>query len=234
MSRRLLLQQFARLPRVGRVKTRLQPALSAQGAYNIHKQLMLSTARRLVETSIPAELWLDELGDCSTCAEIIAMGMRGPKLQHGGDLGERMLHALADGLRRADQVVLVGSDCPDLDTPYLEQAFEALEQHEFVLGPAEDGGFVLIGCARPAAISRLLDDCSQAIASSFSGIEWGGSRALAGVRRCLDLRGHSYHLLEQRYDVDRPEDVHRWERSQVGQVEDPFAEEESRERRVQA
>lgn len=232
MSKRLL-QQFARLPRVGQVKTRLQPALSAQEAYAIHKRLMLATAGCLAELPIPSELWLDELADCNTCAKIVAMGLAGPKLQKGTDLGERMLRALADGLSRAERVVLVGSDCPELDVAYLEQAFAALEENDFVLGPAEDGGFVLIGCSHPAAIERQLADCSEGLVTSFSTIEWGGSTALAGALRCFELHSQSHRLLETRYDVDRPEDVDRWQRSQAELVEDRFAAENGRGLRAQ-
>jgi rSAM/selenodomain-associated transferase 1 len=197
-----LLQQFARYPRPGQVKTRLQSALSPLEACAVHEALMLQTAKTLTASSLgPAELWLDSCEEHAVLSEAVQMGMGGPYRQSGGGLGERMYHALRDGLTRAQSVVLVGSDCPDLCRDYLSAAFAALENAEVVLGPADDGGFVLIGCR-------------QLRPRMFANVVWGGSDVLESTQRALQSEGLGSHLLSTLYDVDTPDDLLRWRASQ--------------------
>lgn len=198
MSGAVLLQQFARLPVVGAVKTRLQPQLSAGEACAVHGELMLRTATALMGSGLgSAELWLDRPGTHPAVSRCLETGLAGPLLQRGADLGERMAHALRDGLARAERVLLVGSDCPVLDAPYLSDALAALDDRALVFGPAEDGGFVLVGCRRiPPGL--------------FSGITWGRNDVLAQCLRQLQELGERAAQLELRWDVDRPEDLRRW------------------------
>lgn len=207
-----LLQQFARLPRVGAVKTRLQTALSPEDACAVHCELLLQTATTLLAAELaPAQLWLDQSGQHPTIQQALALGMQGPFLQRGGDLGARMHRALqaafdapGDGAvsrtGRGRQVLLVGSDCPGLDDAYLQSAYAALESADLVLGPAEDGGYVLVGlrCPPPAGL--------------FSGILWGTEDVLASTVARAGRLALSLQLLEPRYDIDRPEDLARWRR----------------------
>ena len=199
-----LLQQFARFPRPGSVKTRLQAALTASQACRVHESLMRRTARTLAQSRLaPVELWLDRLGECPVLAEIARLGLEGPLLQSGADLGQRMAQALERGLQRARAVVLVGSDCPGLDRAYLEAAFQALCAVDLVFGPAQDGGFVLIGCRRiPPALLR--------------DVPWGSERVLRETRQRARALGMTCTLLPTLYDIDRPEDLERWRREAPG------------------
>ena len=195
-----LLQQFARFPSPGRVKTRLQAALSAPQACRVHESLMRRTARTLAQSRLaPAQLWLDRLGACPLLVELARLGLEGPLLQSGADLGQRMAHALAQGLQRARAVVLVGSDCPGLDRAYLQAAFQALHSADLVFGPAQDGGFVLIGCRRmqPAL---------------FRDVPWGTARVLRETLHRARALSLTWTLLPALYDIDRPEDLARWRR----------------------
>ena len=193
-----LFQQFARRPRLGAVKTRLQPALSAEQACAVHCELMLATARALLATRRGAvELWLDDVAPHPAIDACLAAGVARVQRQRGADLGARMLGALRDGLRQAPRVVLVGSDCPGLDPGYLAAAIDAIDTADVVLGPAEDGGFVLVGCRRTAA--RM-----------FTGVRWGRETVLDECRKRLTDAGLSTALLPPRYDIDRPEDLRRW------------------------
>jgi rSAM/selenodomain-associated transferase 1 len=193
-----LLIQFARLPRPGAVKTRMQAAMSAADACALHEALMQWTCRCLLAARLgPVELWLDELDPHPLVDACLAAGVRGPRLQRGADLGERMHHALADGLDRYQRVLLVGSDCPALDASYLQRARDALEQRDCVLGPAEDGGYVLIGAR------RIEPGCLQQVA-------WGTADAYRHTLRQLEARGYSWQSLPARRDVDRPEDLPYW------------------------
>lgn len=195
---RRLLQQFARFPEAGRVKTRLMRELSATQACAVHEELMLSTAKALKDAELAdCELWLDKIARHPCIDAVAARGFSKPQVQVEGDLGAKMLAALEQGLGRADQVVLVGSDCPGLDRAYLRAAFERLEVADVVLGPALDGGFVLIGCRKVHA-------------DMFEGVSWGGGSVLSNTLRSVGEACLSVSLLPERYDIDRPEDLRRW------------------------
>ena len=190
-----LLQVFARAPVAGEVKTRLIPVLGAEGAADLYTRLlerMLATASSFTDT----ELWCTP---DSTAPVFDGFAARWPLTLHqqpAGDLGSRMHAALAEGLGRADAVVLVGCDCPALTAADLAEAFAALEQHDVVLGPVEDGGYALVGARR---VSPLL----------FDGIDWGGERVLRRTRARLVALGWRWHELRTLWDVDRPEDLAR-------------------------
>ncbi|WOJ95654.1 TIGR04282 family arsenosugar biosynthesis glycosyltransferase [Congregibacter brevis] len=202
MTVRRLLQQFARYPEPGKVKTRLQTQLSAEESCAVHESLLLRTARTLVQAELgDQELWLDRAGEHSTLSSALGMGMAGPYLQRGGDLGERMYASLHEGLGRAEAVVLVGSDCPVLSRDYLLAAFQSLERADVVLGPAEDGGFVLIGC------TSVHEDM-------FAGVSWGGDEVLETTRANFERLGLADAYLATLYDVDSPDDLRRWRREQ--------------------
>lgn len=195
----LLLQQFARFPEPGVVKTRLARTLGAEAACAAHEELMAMTARTLLAASLgPVELWLDSWrGDHALLADIIARGAQGPFVQRGEDLGARMYNALADGRRRASAVLLVGSDAPTLDEAYLAEAAAALRSHDLVLGPAEDGGYVLIGTRCP----------QRAV---FNGIPWGTDGVLAATLAAASACRQSVVSLAPRFDVDDEADYRRW------------------------
>ncbi len=143
---------FARESVPGQVKTRLIPALGAEGAARLYRRL-LGIALRAVATTPCArrQLW---------CAGAPAAGGECARLAAGhgctwhhqgpGDLGVRMSAALAEALAATDRAILIGSDCPDYTPAYLSAAFAALADRDAVLGPAADGGYVLIGLRRPA------------------------------------------------------------------------------------
>ncbi|MEQ8263519.1 TIGR04282 family arsenosugar biosynthesis glycosyltransferase [Pseudohaliea sp.] len=198
-ARRLL--QFAREPVPGRVKTRMQPVLDAAGACELHSALLTHTARQLATVDCcERELWV--AGDPShpVLAHAAALGGAAVRRQQGADLGERMLHALATALADSPRVVLVGSDCPGLDDAYVEAAFAALATADVVLGPALDGGYVLIGVRR---VDALL----------FRGVDWSTSKVLAQTLARVDALGWRAALLEPRRDIDRPEDLAAWQQA---------------------
>lgn len=187
------------------MKTRLLTKLTPDEACAVHEALLLQTARSVANVgNADAEIWLDEIAG-HTCLNAVAdLGVRGPRQQAAGDLGEKMWAALSDGLARADEVLLVGSDCPGLDQAYLNSAFKHLANADLVIGPAEDGGYVLIGCR------QLKPDV-------FKAIEWGESSVLQATLRALEKAELSVALLPERYDIDTPEDLFRWQKSNAAQ-----------------
>ena len=197
---------FTRYPQAGAVKTRLIPALGKAGAAEMHRAMTertVQTARRFAASAPMAiSLWVaaqaqdaDPLGPMRLW---LGEGLT-YCLQPEGDLGQRMAHAIGQALDQGDRrVVTIGTDCPGLDLPILHQAFQALTDHDLVLGPATDGGYYLIGLGR-------------AIPDLFSGIAWGTDTVLATTQAIAAQRHLSVALLPPLTDVDRPEDLPAWD-----------------------
>jgi len=198
-SHSVLLLQFAREPVEGAVKTRMMPHLSAQQACQLHCELVLWTSAQLAASGL-GDTELCVAGDPAhplfvCCSE---RGMHRVSQQRGEDLGERMFEALRDSLRRYSKVILVGSDCPSIDPVYLEQAVRGLDTVPLVLGPADDGGYVLIGATR---INRAL----------FDNIPWGTARVYAATVLAMRQQGLHWLELPALADVDRPDDLAAWQ-----------------------
>ena len=157
------LQIFAKNPVPGQVKTRLAATVGDDEAAAIHA----SFVERTLETSVAArtagivdriELWGAPDAEAPVFAEWRDRYGVELRSQSGDDLGARMRHALHSALANRSRAILIGTDCPVLDVDYLAQAVAALDDHVAVFGPAEDGGYVLVG------LRRAID--------AFSGIPW--------------------------------------------------------------
>lgn len=186
---------FGREPRPGRVKTRLIPALGPEGAADLYARLLdhtLGVASELV--SCRCKLWMDDIdseGAAAQTAESLGFELHA---QLGSDLGERMGHAFSAAFHQPGQVVLIGSDCPGYTLDYLESAFAALQDHDAVIGPAADGGYVLLG----------LREMSE---RPFEDVPWSTESVLDTTRDRfieLDLR---WHELPVQHDIDLPGDL---------------------------
>lgn len=199
-----LVMQFAKWPEAGRVKTRLMPALGEQGALQAHITLSLAVLDQLSASNCEVRFYWDrEVASVPDAAlpvieRIEALGLK-QGVQRGRVLGERIEAALAEGLAECRKALVVGSDCPSVDADYIHQALRALEQADVVLGPSDDGGYVLIG-----ARSHL--------AGMLAGVSWGTDRALAETLARLAAVGLSCAQLPPRWDVDEPEDWRRFTR----------------------
>ena len=190
--------QFAREPISGKVKTRMQPQLSAVQACELHCDLLLWTCEALCAAKLAdVELWV--AGDIRhpIFERCVAMGVSQLREQRGADLGERMYDAINDGLKRYRKVILVGSDCPEIDACYLRSALVALEYKPLALGPATDGGYVLLGATR-------ID------AGLFRGVAWGQAGVFAQTVARAAVLDESWSQLETLADIDRPQDVALW------------------------
>ena len=179
---------FARYPTPGRAKTRLIPALGADGAAALHRRLTERTWVTLASTGFPVELR-------STGAPIAAfrrwLGDVAVVPQGRGHLGLRMRRAAAP------PAILVGADIPGLTADHIRQAAARLADHPVVIGPAHDGGYYLIGVSAPA---RWL----------FAPMAWGTATVLATTLGRCAARGVVPGILSPLADLDRPEDLGEW------------------------
>lgn len=188
---------FARAPVPGHAKTRLIPRLGAAGAARLQQQLIESALARA--RSVPAArvtLWTTAaVDDAATRHLAQAFGAR-VRAQQGADLGERMAYAFADTLDGGPPMVLIGTDCPAQTADDLRAALAALEKADAVIQPAEDGGYVLIGMARPTP-------------ALFERVPWGSDRVLAATRARAAEGGVRLAELPPCWDLDRAEDFDR-------------------------
>lgn len=195
----LLIIQFARSPEKGRVKTRMIPHLSASQACDLHCQLTLWTCSQLLGWGVgKVEMSVAGSTDHRLFRQCAAMGVADVSVQCGSDLGERMHNAMLRGLAHYRRVIVVGSDCPSIDAAYLDQAAQGLQVAPLVLGPATDGGYVLIG-------ARQIDG------EIFKAIPWGTDQVFDKTLAALKRIGLRWSQLPYLSDVDRPEDLAEWE-----------------------
>lgn len=183
---------FAKVPRAGQVKTRLIPALGAQGACELYERMLQKVLTMLQQQTLcQVELWLDAAGE----HPLLGNSTFPIYIQQGEDLGERLAHATVSGLARHQQLLFIGTDCPALDEAYLEQALQALEaDFGLVLGPALDGGYVLLGLK-----GKYL--------SLFTDINWSTGRVLQQTLGKAEQAGLKFSLLKALRDIDRPADL---------------------------
>lgn len=167
---------YAKQPLPGQVKTRLCPPLTQHEAAALYRCCLTETVQRMQQGSFA--LAICYAGERQWFAD----NFPGVRLiaQRGVDLGARMADSLCSLLQQGyQQVVLIGSDAPDLPLSLIEQAFRELQQHQLVLAPASDGGYVLIGEAvhHPELFSAMPWGSGEVLAETLRRIEFSGIKA---------------------------------------------------------
>ena len=141
---------FAKAPQAGLAKTRLIPALGAAGAANLARQMLAHTlAQALATGAQTVELCMSPAAGDPAWRGVALPGAVQLSTQGDGDLGERMNRAMNRALTQQAVVLLMGSDCPALSAAHMAEAARQLVQHDAVLVPVADGGYVLIGLKAP-------------------------------------------------------------------------------------
>lgn len=188
---------FTRYPIPGRTKTRLIPALGPEGSCDLHRHLVHHLLRILKPYTASSQVSLEvrfEGGSCSLMEQWLGVGLSYVP-QGEGDLGLRLERAFDEAFEEGDErVVLIGSDCPALTERILDEALAGLNEKDLVLGPAQDGGYYLIGLRQPAP-------------DLFQAMPWGTDQVLTETRQAAESQGLKVLLLESLSDVDRPEDL---------------------------
>lgn len=190
---------LCKAPVPGYAKSRLIPTLGARGAAAAHAKLATHTVQQACTcTESSVEVW------CSPDSEhafFSTLQMQYPlvlRQQSQGDIGIRMADIAADVLTRARFVLLIGTDCPALDSDYLKTAIEALSKgSDAVIGPVNDGGYILLGLSRFSACL-------------FHDVPWSTSNVLAATRQRLKMLGWRWQELSVLQDIDTPADIKQW------------------------
>jgi rSAM/selenodomain-associated transferase 1 len=190
---------FSRYPEAGRTKTRLIPALGADGAAQLQTTLTRRTLKMLENLVSRDDCQVEvrfEGGSSNMMRRLF--GANWPYVPQGdGDLGEKLTRAMNEAFAAGvAHVVFIGVDCPELTPADLAATRWLLDHHQAVIGPAADGGYYLLGLREPAP-------------AVFDEIDWGGPRVLAQTRDKLSHSALSSAELRALHDLDRPEDLAR-------------------------
>ncbi|OGT29535.1 MAG: hypothetical protein A2W28_07145 [Gammaproteobacteria bacterium RBG_16_51_14] len=186
---------FAKAPQPGFAKTRLIPALGAERAAKLARQMLFNTLREALDADIgPVEL-------CVT-PEINQAAWQGIHLPAGieifaqgeGDLGARMARASERALENAESILLIGTDCVELSSALLREAAQALHEHDATIHCAADGGYALLGLQR---FSPFL----------FSDMPWSTDAVANTTIARIGQLGWSVHVGQMLHDVDEPQDL---------------------------
>ena len=194
------LQVFAKPPVAGLVKTRLAATIGNDAALAVYRELLFRTLRvasiaRRAGIVGDVELWVAPDAPPGALASWGEQHGFALKTQRGADLGERMQDAARTALDAGTPAIIVGTDAPDLDVEYLARASAALQAGDAVIGPAEDGGYVLIGVSRALPI--------------FDDMPWSTPAVVERTRERLRSAAASWTELPTSWDVDTAEDYAR-------------------------
>ncbi len=191
---------LAKAPIPGLAKTRLIPHLGADGAAALQRWLLRRTLATAHAANLgPVTLWCAPETDHPDFAACQALGPVRLCRQPDVDLGGRMHAAVAESSAAGTLVIgtlVIGTDCPALTPEVLREAAAVLREHDAVVIPAEDGGYVLIGLRQP-------------VHAVFQHVEWSTDRVMAQTRQHLQGAGLTWRELAPLWDVDRFEDVGR-------------------------
>ncbi|AOP35957.1 transferase 1, rSAM/selenodomain-associated protein [Leptospira tipperaryensis] len=183
---------FLRNPVLGRVKTRLAKTLGEQTALNVYEQLLEITKKQIQNLDIPVRLYFDSIPDSIFSDWGTQTSVH---LQTGQDLGERMQNAFLETFQcGAKKAVIIGSDCPDLETKHIREAFSALDPRDAAIGPAKDGGYYLL------ALKSVYPEI-------FREIPWSSERVFAMTLEKLQLARKDVWILPILNDIDEAKDL---------------------------
>lgn len=185
-----LLLIFTRNPELGKCKTRLAVKVGDTAALDIYEFLLQHTVSFTKNLAVEKwvfyseDIWEKDIWDNSIYTK---------KVQQGPDLGMRMLNAFEQGFKAGfEKIIIIGSDMYQLSQTDMEEAFSRLDDHDVVLGPAEDGGYYLLGMT---ALKKEV----------FQDKKWGTDTVLSNTLQ--DLKSESVFMLPEKNDVDHYEDI---------------------------
>ena len=181
---------FTRNPELGKVKTRLAKGIGDKNALEVYEILLNHTNEVLKKINVPKRVMYSEDINRDDIWDNIIYQKR---TQFGNDLGARMRNAFSEAFEdNYQKIIIIGTDLYDLEASDIENAFEKLNHHDIVVGPAIDGGYYLLGLKYiPKGI--------------FANKFWGTSSVLHDTLE--DIKELNYHLLKSKNDIDTVNDI---------------------------
>ncbi|MGZ5445044.1 MAG: TIGR04282 family arsenosugar biosynthesis glycosyltransferase [Thermoanaerobaculia bacterium] len=194
---------FARLPELGRVKTRLAAEIGPERTLTVYEAMLRDLIASIGPSSPDTEiefLW-PPTPAANGAALRRAFAQHSVAVQTGATLGDRLSMAFSERFffHRTEKIVAIGVDDPLLPRELIEHAFALLESCEYVIGPADDGGYYLLGC-RALSFEP----------SVFRDIAWGTSTVLSTTIGHIAATGRTMALLPERFDIDTARDLERF------------------------
>ena len=179
---------FQKNPELGKVKTRLASSLGDEKALDIYLKLIGHTKKIIDPVYAEKQIWYsswvenDDIWDLADYNKLT---------QRGEGLGNRMIYSFEFAFKDPDnnRVIIIGTDCAEITTAIIDDAFTELENHDFVIGPANDGGYYLLGM-------------NAFYPEVFEKIEWSTSTVYASTIDRIKAIGKSVYTLPSLNDVD--------------------------------
>ena len=183
---------FVKNTELGKVKTRLAKTIGDKKALYIYKALLHHTSQITSKVEALRKVYYTNFIASNDEFESSKFEKR---LQVSGDLGDKMYAGVKEAFgERAEKVVVIGSDCYEIDETIIEKAFEELTNHDYVLGPAYDGGYYLIGMR-------------ERNKSVFENMVWSTENVLLDTLLTIKEQNKTYFLLPTLTDVDEEKDL---------------------------
>lgn len=186
---------FAKAPQPGFAKTRLIPALGAEGAAKLAQQMLINT----LHEALAAGIGTVELCSTPKIDDVAWQGIALPLAieisdQGEGDLGARLARASERAIENAEAVLLIGTDCVEISATLLREAAQSLYGHDAVIHCTADGGYALLGLKRYSA-------------ALFSDMPWSTDAVASTTIARIGQLGWSLHIGQLLHDVDAPQDL---------------------------
>ncbi len=197
---------FVKFPEPGKVKTRLAESVGAEKACTLYTKMIDHVLDKTLRPSpYPYTFFCDPFRPEQDYRRFFSQGDYAIEMQEGKDLGERLLQASKRLLSRYSYALIIGTDCLDITPAILEEAsMGLLSGRDLILGPAQDGGYYLIG------VNRVRPEL-------FSGIEWSSSRVFDQTMN--KAKGLNTHFLPMLSDIDTLDDLKTRAREKGGRVD---------------
>jgi rSAM/selenodomain-associated transferase 1 len=194
---------FARVPELGRVKTRLAASIGEERALAVYGAMLQDVLTSIGDSTADTEIEILWAPTESADGETLASAFPGRTLamQTGERLGDRLAMAFSERFffQRTAKIVAIGVDDPLLPRALIDRAFLLLDSCDWVIGPAADGGYYLIGCRGEAFDTAIFRD-----------VEWGTASVFGTTIERIAKWNSTVAILPERRDIDEVEDLERF------------------------
>jgi uncharacterized protein len=191
---------FARLPELGKVKTRLAASIGDERTLAVYRKMVHDLLQSIGSSTPETEIEVVWAPTAAANGQSLrhAFGNHSLAMQTGSNLGDRLAMAFSERFffHRTQKIMAIGVDDPTLSRQTIDHAFALLDSCEWVVGPARDGGYYLIGCRAPAYDVEI-----------FQGIDWGTPSVLEATLQKIRSWNTCVAMLPLRSDIDTVEDL---------------------------